>query len=142
MKFKKQLKRILALSTAFSIIFSNNAFATPIDLVNSTENVIIDDLNKTEGTDYFIDEDNNEWFKGEIPERVDVTVQRGSQFEVIIPKDIVLDGETGKADYKVKAKGDIAGDQVLSVVPDEEFEMTEAGGKNNVTATVTQPDTE
>ena len=72
MKFKKQLKRILALSTAFSIIFSNNAFATPIDLVNSTESVITDILDKSEGTDHFKDEDTNVWEDGQITERVEI----------------------------------------------------------------------
>ena len=140
--FKKKITKVLAISMAFSMIFSSNAFATPIDLVNSTESVATDTLTKTEGTDYFTDEDTNVWNEGEITERVDVTVQRESQFEVTIPKDIVLDGETGTADYIVNAKGDIAGNQVLKVVPDAEFEMTEAGGKASVTATVTQPDTE
>ena len=142
MKLKKKLTKVLAISMAFSMIFSSNAFATPIDLVNSTESVATDTLTKTEGTDYFVDEDTNVWNNGEIVEEVRVSVQRGSEFIITIPKDIVLDGETGKADYVVNAKGDIAGNQVLSVVPDAEFELAEAGGKDSVTATVTQNDTD
>ena len=42
----------------------------------------------------------------------------------------------------MNAKGDIAGDQVLSVVPDASFDMEEAGGKGVTTATVTQDDTD
>jgi hypothetical protein len=142
MKLKKKLTKVLAISMAFSMVFSSNAFATPIDLVNSTESVATDTLTKTEGTDHFADEDTNVWNNGEIVEEVRVSVQKGSEFIVTIPKDIVLDGETGKADYVVNAKGDISGDQVLSVVPDAEFELAEAGGKDRVTATVTQNDTE
>ena len=140
--FTKKIKRVLAISMALSMVLCTNAFATPIDLANSTESVATDTLTKTEGTDYFADEDTNVWTEGEIVEETRVTVQRGSEFTVTIPKDIVLDGETGTADYIVNAKGDIAGDQVLKVVPDAEFEMTEAGGKDSVIATVTQNDTE
>ena len=138
MKLKKKITKVLATSMAFSMIFSSNAFATPIDLVNSTESVVTDTLTKTEGTDHFTDEDTNVWNNGEIVEEVRVSVQRESEFIITIPKDIVLDGETGKADYVVNAKGDIAGNQVLKVVPDAEFELAEAGGKDSVTATVTQ----
>ena len=139
---KKKIKQCLAISMAFSMVFSSNAFATPIDLVDSTESVATDTLTKTEGTDHFADEDTNVWNNGEIIEEVRVSVQRGSEFIVTIPKDIVLDGETGKADYVVNAKGDIAGNQVLKVVPDAEFELAEAGGKDSVTATVIQNDTD
>ena len=142
MKLKKKITKVLAISMAFSMIFSSNAFATPIGLVNSTESVATDTLTKTEGTDHFADEDTNVWSNGEIIEEVRVSVQRGSEFIVTIPKDIVLDGETGKADYVVNAKGDISGDQVLKVVPDAEFELAEAGGKDSVTAIVTQDDTD
>lgn len=71
-----------------------------------------------------------------------MTVNKASEFEITIPKEIVLDGSTGTATYKVKAKGDIAGDQSLTVTPDADFILSEAGGKANVTATVTQTDTE
>ena len=139
---KKKITKVLAISMAFSMIFSSNAFATPIDLVNSTESVVTDTLTKTEGTDHFTDEDTNVWNNGEIVEEVRVSVQRESEFIVTIPKDIVLDGETGKADYVVNAKGDISGEQVLKIVPNAEFELAEAGGKDSVTATVTQDDTD
>ena len=108
MLFKKKINQCLTISMAFSMVFSSNAFATPIDLVNSTESVATDTLNKTEGTDHFADEDTNVWNNGEIVEEVRVSVQRESEFIVTIPKDIVLDGETGKADYVVNAKGDMS----------------------------------
>ena len=126
---------------AFSMVFCTNAFATPIDLSNSTESVTTDTLDKASGTDYFDDEDTNVWQDGSITEEARVTVSRTSQFEVTIPKEVVLDGSTGTAAYKVKAKGDIAGDQTIIVEPDANFELSEAGGKTNVTATVTQPNT-
>ena len=138
---KKKITKVLAISMAFSMIFSSNAFATPIDLVNSTEGVTTDTLTKTEGTDHFADEDTNVWNNGEIVEETRVSVTLDSEFIVTIPKDVILDGETGEAEYTVNAKGDIAGDQVLSVVPDNEFVLNENGGKNTI-ATVTQNNTE
>ena len=140
MLLKKKIKQYLAISMAFSMIFSSNAFATPIDLVNSTESVATDTLNKTEGTDYFADEDTNVWANGEILEETRVSVSLDSEFIITIPKDIVLNGETGEANYTVNAKGDIAGNQILKVVPDAEFNMNENGGKST-TATVTQEKT-
>ena len=141
-RFKTKIKRVLAIPMALSMLFCNSAFAADINLVNSTESVATDTLDKVNGTDYFEDETTNEWLDGTISEEVKVIVDLESLFEITIPKEIVLDGETGKADYIVNAKGDIAGDQKLNVVPDAEFTMSEAGGKDNIIATVTQEDTE
>ena len=53
------LVAVIAMSMAFVMLFTTNTFATPIDLVNSTESVATDTLTKTEGTDHFTDEDTN-----------------------------------------------------------------------------------
>ena len=45
----------------------------------------------------------------------------GSQFEVTIPKIIVLDGATKKASYNIHVTGDIAGYETIYVIPDETF---------------------
>ena len=119
MKFKSL--KIIAMSMALMLAMPMNAFATPINLTNSTESVATDTLDKTNGTDYFDDEDTNVWQDGSITEETRVTVQKTSEFEVTIPKEVVLDGSTGTAAYKVKAKGDIAGDQTLNVIPDTNF---------------------
>ena len=140
MKFKPL--KIIAMSMALMLAMPINAFATPINLDNSTESVATDILDKANGTDYFIDEITNVWQDGSITEEARVTVSRTSNFEITIPKEVILDGSTGTAAYKVKAKGDIAGDQKITVTPDTNFALNEAGGKANVTATVTQPNTE
>ena len=140
MKFKSL--KIIAISMALMLAMPINIFATPINSNNSIESVATDTLDKANGTDYFTDETTNVWQDGSITEEARVTISRISQFEITIPKEVVLDGSTGTADYKVKAKGDIAGDQKITVIPDANFVLSEAGGKANVTATVTQPDTE
>ena len=137
----KKIKRFLAITMALSMVFSTNAFATPINLANSTESVATDTLDKANGTDYFDDETTNVWQDGSITEETRVTVSRASNFEITIPKEIVLNGNDGSATYKVKCEGDIAGDQVISVVPDTSFTLNEDGGKQ-VNITVTQPDTD
>ena len=103
---KKSLKTI-AISMALMLAMPINAFATPIDLSNSSESVVTDTLDKANGTDHFTDETTNNWQNGSITEETRVTVKRTSNFEITIPKEVVLNGSTGTATYKVKAKGDL-----------------------------------
>ena len=138
---KKSLKSFLAMTMAFNMVFCTNTFATPISLSNSSESVTTDTLDKINGTDYFADEDTNVWQNGSITEETRITVSKASEFEITIPKEIVLNGNTSSADYIINAKGDIAGDQILTIVPDSTFKMSEAGGKADITANITQPNT-
>ena len=108
---KQKVKKIVVMSMAFSMLFCNNVLAAPVT----------DTLDNTTGTDHFEDELDNIWDSGEITERVEVSISKSSEFTITIPKEITLDGETGKADYVVNAKGDISGNQVLSIVPDSTF---------------------
>ena len=134
-KFRNKLIKGIIISMTFSALFASTAFATPIDLRDSVLDVQYDSLNQDTGTTYYTDKE-NEWANGQISEEVRVRIDLASKFTITIPKEIVLNGETGKADYKVKAVGDIAGDQVLQVVPDPDFVLSEAGGKADVIATV------
>ena len=137
---KKSLK-VIAMSMALVFTMPINAFATPINLSNSSESVTTDTLDKINGTDYFADEDTNVWQNGSITEETRITVSKASEFEITIPKEIVLNGNTSSADYIINAKGDIAGDQILTIVPDSTFKMSEAGGKADITANITQSNT-
>lgn len=71
---------------------------------------------------------------------VQVTANQGSTFSVTIPKSVDL-GSTGTASYEVRINGDISGDEVVRVVPDASFQMTQAG-KTPVTAVISQTETE
>lgn len=147
------MKKILALATAVAMTacMSVTAFAaTGIDIQDSVEDVQVDTLDKTTGTDYFIDNDDydgtaadptNVWANGQIVEEVKVTAVVAPEFTITIPKEIVMDGSTKEADYTVNVVGDIAGDQTITVTPDASFELNEDGGKDPVTCTVTQADT-
>ena len=135
---KVKLKRFLAMTMALSMVFSTNAFATPINLTDTPADAsVTDTLDKTNGTDYFADETTNNWQNGQITERVDVTVDRASFFDITIPKEIVLNGNDGSATYEVSITGELAGDQALVVKPDDSFTLTEDGGKTTP-VTVTQ----
>lgn len=57
---------------------------------------------------------------------------------VIIPKVIILSGKSGYGEYSVWVKGNIAGDECISVVPDASVTLSQRG-KADITATITQP---
>jgi len=63
-------------------------------------------------------------------------------FSVTIPKEITLDSVTGSSDYEVSLKAQVPEGQVLSVKPDQSFNMSDAFGKSDITATVTQDEIE
>ncbi len=56
---------------------------------------------------------------------------------VVVPKVVILDGVSGDGAYVVKVKGNIAGNEVITVAPDAEVAMKQAG-KDDVIATITQ----
>ena len=70
-----------------------------------------------------------------------VYAELGSDFRVIIPKHIVLDGALKKGAYTVSVEGDIAGTEYIKVVPDASFALT-SNNLANVTAYITQDKTE
>ena len=73
-------------------------------------------------------------------EECEVYAEVGSDFTVTIPKKITLDGATKTGSYTVSCTGNIAGDEYVSVTPDAQFAMKQAG-KADVTASVTQETT-
>lgn len=83
-------------------------------------------------------------YSGEITadatEACQVYATQGSTFSVSIPKVIILDGTAGAANdatYKVTAKGNIAGNEVITIAPEASFLMTQTG-KADLTTTVDQ----
>lgn len=68
---------------------------------------------------------------------VEVYATQSSSFTVTIPKTIVLDGKEGKGAYSVNVKGNIAGTDVITVTPDANFLMKQAG-KADINTAVTQ----
>lgn len=75
-----------------------------------------------------------------------VYATRSSNFSVYIPKIITLDGQTGEGKYKVKISGEINGNTVVNVVPDETFQLYEQDAsldpKESIQAKITQSKTQ
>ena len=70
-----------------------------------------------------------------------VIYEQDSAFTVTIPKTITL-GQNKSATYGVKVKGDIAGNETVTVTPDATVQLTDSNGKAAVTGTITQDITE
>ena len=82
----RKFKQFLAITMAFSMVFSTNAFATEINLENSSANVNKHGtVTKDSGSDTFNDETTNVWQDGSISEEVRVNVERSSEFTITIP---------------------------------------------------------
>lgn len=78
---------------------------------------------------------------GDSAASTDVYATQASTFSVMMPIVLVMDGESKDGDHQAKGqiqvKGNIAGNEYVSVEPDATFDLAQAG-KDNVTATVDQ----
>lgn len=70
-----------------------------------------------------------------------VKYDQASSFTVTIPKSIVLDSNK-TATYNVKVKGDVLGNEIITVVPDATVTLNDANGKDPVTGNIAQEKTE
>ena len=65
---------------------------------------------------------------------------KASKFSFVIPKTITLDGESNEGTYQVKVKGNITGNQTISITTPETFELAEQNATvvvgNKATATI------
>ena len=71
-----------------------------------------------------------------------VYVSQETTFSVVIPKVIILDGTTGKADYQTSVIGNIAGVETIGVIPNDTFNLNDvANVKKPIVANVSQEKT-
>ena len=66
---------------------------------------------------------------------------QNSSFSVIIPKNISLNGNTGKGSYNIKVNGTFYYNDTLTVIPSNSFKMIDKSGISNINASVTQDTT-
>lgn len=66
-----------------------------------------------------------------------VYAEVGSTFEVIVPKEITLNGTSKEVSYQISCKGDIAGDEYVKVAPASTITMKQTS-KPDVSASVEQ----
>lgn len=78
---------------------------------------------------------------GDSAASTDVYATQASTFSVVVPVVLVMDGESKDGDHQangqVQVKGNIAGNEYVSVEPDATFNLSQSG-KDDVTATVAQ----
>lgn len=121
MKVRRVLKQISVFALIGTILATDITpayAATSVAGVNETQDVSTDDTAECE-----------------------VYAELGSNFLVTIPKKITLDGSTKKGSYTVDVEGDIAGTDVVKVVPDPSVALS---SKNlaDVTASISQDKTQ
>ena len=83
------------------------------------------------------------WQQEAFVERTNVYAEIPSNFEVTIPKIIVLTGSQNgpsTASYKVCASGDIAGEEIVKIIPDD-FVTLSTKNKESVNGTISQEKT-
>ena len=71
---------------------------------------------------------------------VDVIADIAGEYYVTIPKTVKIDSISKSAAYIVTVSGDISGEEMIAVVPETQFVMSQKG-KSNVSATVMQDKT-
>ena len=94
--------KLLSLTLSFALLFTSVPVNANTQYSDSTHEVI--------NVDTPITEDSNS--------NCDVYAELGSEFKVTIPKKITLDGALKKGTYQVTVEGDIAGLEIVKVIPD------------------------
>ena len=70
-----------------------------------------------------------------------VKYDQASAFTFTIPKSIAL-SSSKSAEYTVKVQGDVIGNEIITVTPDESVILSDSNGKDPVTGDITQEKTE
>ncbi len=133
-KTMKQSIKFMSAAMALAMCFSAMpaaAFAASTN-VNSTAD---EDITQAQVTEVQEGIENGE-------NAVNVYATIASTYQVQIPKTVIVAADTKTGAYLVKASGNIAGDEVLTVAPPASFDFNSGEKKASVTATITQDVTE
>lgn len=139
-KINKVVSLLLCMAMLITPMMSFAAGSSAVDSVGSA----ITDIDSADPTG----KDTTQTQKSEYNEysnagdnTVNVYATKGSVFSIKIPKTVILDGQSKSGQYQVAVTGDFAGQEIISVIPDASFTLSQAG-KDDVTATVVQDKTE
>lgn len=141
-------KNVLSLSVAMAtaLVVAPVATFAASELKDSTASTVAD-ATRTEG-----DMDGQDVTQSKVTEYADeitedktsaceVYATQASSFSVIIPKTVILNGKAGETNsgaYVVTAKGNIAGNEYVTVAPATETFAMKQAGKEDITATIAQ----
>lgn len=158
---KKLLACVMALALCMSIGTQAFALGTNVNSVGSVAGDVADDLAENDFGSEVTGKDTTQQKESEYQELEvaddavtatvdvyatqatgeDIVDDEGNTVDgtvmVVVPKVVILDGATGEGAYVVKVKGNIAGDEIITVAPDATVTL-EQEGKDDITATITQ----
>lgn len=144
-RYKKFLMSALLLAMCASMCLPNGVgLYADTDLLGNTNSI---GSETTDTNESYVGKDvtqgkHTEYENGVSGENsVNVHITVASAFDVVIPKTIILSGESKTGQYSVKVKGDLPGATRVHVVPDSSFTLSQTE-KEDVTATVSQDKTE
>lgn len=158
---KKLLACVMALALCMSIGTQAFALGTNVNSVGSVAGDVADDLAENDFGSEVTGKDTTQQKESEYQELEvedeavtatvdvyatqatgeDIVDDEGNTVDgtvmVVVPKVVILDGVTGEGAYVVKVKGNIAGNEVITVKPDATVTL-EQEGKDDITANITQ----
>lgn len=136
------MKKIISGTLALIMVLGTVAPVQATEVTNSVGSVKEDITNGTKtGQDTTQGKQSEYQQAGTEGNSTNVYLTKMSTYTVTIPKTVILDGETDSGTYAVKVEGNLAGKEVISVVPDTTFAMSQ-DGKEDISATVEQDKTE
>ncbi len=152
---KKFLSLLLVLTMVFAL--SVTAFAADVKEATTVDSIgsVTDDIDAATPTGKDETQKKASEYqtieKGNLGEKdVEVYVSKGPTYTVMIPKTIILDGQTGIGEYSCAVKGDIEGMKQITIAPYKDAEtpfdannklVLAQAGKADITALVEQADT-
>ncbi len=122
----------------------NGRVIDEIELPSNQTDYTFDNLPKydTEGNPYHYEVETivSDRYKTNIDEEGNLIVEdyQPANFNVVIPKTIVLDGRTGNADYTVSVNGTFYYNDTLTVIPESSFTLTDRSKISSMQANVSQ----
>ena len=128
-------------------LLRNGSVFKQVELISSQTSYTFDNLDKydSNGKAYtytFQVDANSDRYKMSIDGNGNIIENyQNSLFSVIIPKNISLNGNTGKGSYNVKVNGTFYYNDTLTVIPSNSFKMIDKSGISNINASVTQDTT-
>ena len=125
----------------------NGKVIDEIELPSNQTDYTFEDLPKydTDGNPYYYEVETivSDRYKTNVDEDGNLIVEdyQPANFSVIIPKKVVLDGETGNADYTVLVNGTFYYNDSLSVIPESNLTLNDRSNISSMEATVSQQKT-
>ena len=117
----KNIKKILAYTLSLSFVLGNIIPAKANEIVDSVGSVQDDITNEIKVGQDTTQGKESEYYEGINADKIETTniyATIASEFNVLIPKTVILDGISKIGHYSVRVSGDIASNEFIKVIPD------------------------